>query len=103
MNDDLKTKQYLLDHDFKPNLDLAPKDASEFLVSSTYQNKPLLRFKVATLMKNASGVQLTYRGGTHLPNISPHKGKKSLGKSSTVRDLQTTSFANMTRPKASSI
>lgn len=101
MDDDVKTKQYLLDNDFVPRPDLTHSDANEFLLSASYRNRPSLPFRVATVMKNASGVQLTYRGSTHLPGITPKQAK--LSKSSTVRDLQNQTSINMTRPKASSI
>ena len=55
-NDDVKTQQYLMDHNFLQRPDLSTKVAQEFLQSSNYARKGMLPFRVATIMKNASGI-----------------------------------------------
>lgn len=70
LNGDTRTQKYLLDRDFLPRPDLPTSMAQEFLMSTTYHKKEELPFRVATIMKNASGLQLTYRGTTLLPNIN---------------------------------
>ena len=66
-------------------------------MSTTFRNQAALPFRIATIMKNASGLQLTYRGSSVLPGGSP---KKTLTKSHSVKFMKT---INMTRPKATSI
>jgi hypothetical protein len=55
------------------------------IMSATYRKKnlkPVFPFRVATLMKNASGVQLAYRGSNVLPQLNQnansgnHKSKQ---------------------------
>jgi len=86
-----------MDKNYRPRPDLSSELAQELLVSSTYRNPSVLPFRVATIMKNASGLQLTYRGSSVLPTGSP---KKSLTKAHSAKFINT---VNMTRPKALSI
>lgn len=55
-NDDLKAKKYLLTQNYAARPDLDSSKAKELLVSSTYKRKELAPFRIATLIKNASGV-----------------------------------------------
>lgn len=56
LNDDVRTQQYLIDHNFIPRPDLSTKVAQEFLQSASFLRKGMLPFRVATIMKNASGI-----------------------------------------------
>lgn len=67
-------------------------------MSTTFRNQAALPFRIATIMKNASGLQLTYRGSSVLPGVSA--SKKTLTKSHSMKFMKT---INMTRPKATSI
>jgi len=59
LKDDVTTQKYLLTHNFQARPDISPNETQEMIMSATYRKKhlkPVFPFRVATLMKNASGV-----------------------------------------------